>query len=61
MCSSALLSLLHIRDQAEPSWREVFCDKSIHCPGWEREETDRKLQGAGKEDRSKNLPEHLSQ
>jgi hypothetical protein len=52
---------LHIRDQAEPSWREVFCDKSIHCPGWEREETDRKLQGAGKEDRSKNLPEHLSQ
>lgn len=27
---------------------EVFCDKSIHCPGWETEGRGREPRGAGK-------------
>lgn len=28
--------------------KEVFCDKSIHCPGWETERIDREPRGAAK-------------
>lgn len=50
MCSSFLFFMLLSKagSKLSTAGKGVFCDKSIHCPGWETEGIDREPQGAGK-------------
>ena len=62
MCCSLLFFMLLSKagSKLSTAGKEVVCDKSIHCPGWETEGIDREPRGAGKM-ATMEPPELLSQ